>query len=438
VQILKLAYRDSLTDLPNRTLFNDRLRVAIETAKRSDTPLTVLLLDLDRFKYINDSLGHHIGDQVLQSVARRLVGVVRKSDTTARLGGDEFAILLVHSPVDEARGVAQKIVAALEEPIEIGQDALDVRASVGVAGFPAHGEDADTLLRHADAAMYAAKRANAGFAIYDPDTHERREEQLSLLSQLRLAISGGELRLVYQPKVELASGNITGVEALVRWLHPQKGVIPPDRFIPFAEQTGFIKTITAWVIGAAVEQAAEWRKRGRPMKISVNVSAQDLLNSELGEIVTAALDRHGLPPNLLCIEITESGIMGDAARAIEMLNRILALGIGRAIDDFGTGYSSLAYIKQLKVDELKIDRSFVRGIVGDAKDRAIVLTVIELAHNLGMGVVAEGVEDQRAADVLLHLGCDEAQGYFFARPLDADALESWLEARTGSPVYPLS
>jgi diguanylate cyclase (GGDEF)-like protein len=437
-QVLKLAYRDPLSDLPNRVLFNDRLRVAVEGAKRSGAALTVLLMDLDRFKYINDTLGHHIGDLVLQQVARRLSGLVRKSDTTARLGGDEFAVLLINAGVDVARVVARKILTALEAPISVGQHLLDVRASVGIASFLAHGSDAETLLRHADAAMYAAKRGNTALAVYESRMHEQREEQLSLLSELRQAIEQGELRLVYQPKVELASGTVTGVEALVRWVHPSKGMIAPDRFIPFAEQTGFIKTITAWVIETAARQGATWARAARATKIAVNISAQDLLNPELGELLTSALQRHGLPPALLCVEITESGVMQDAARAIEMLNRMERVGVGRAIDDFGTGYSSLAYVKQLSVDELKIDRSFVRSIVSDAKDRAIVLTIIELAHNLGLGVVAEGVEDQASADLLRELGCDEIQGWLLAKPLEPAALETWLGARSAAALSRLS
>jgi EAL domain-containing protein (putative c-di-GMP-specific phosphodiesterase class I) len=229
-------------------------------------------------------------------------------------------------------------------------------------------------------------------------------------------------------------GRLTGVEALLRWAHPVKGMIPPDRFIPFAEQTGFIKTITAWVIDAAVRQGAAWRTAGRPTRISVNISAQDLLNPELGELLTSALGRHGLPPQLLCLEITESGVMQDAARAIEVLKRVGALGVGRSIDDFGTGYSSLSYVKELSVDELKIDRSFLRGIVSDARDRAIVLSAIDLAHNLGLGVVAEGVEEQASADLLRELGCDEIQGFLVARPLEPAALETWLGARS-APVF---
>jgi diguanylate cyclase (GGDEF)-like protein len=431
-QVTRLAYRDPLSDLPNRTLFNDRLRVAIEAAKRSGATLTVLLMDLDRFKNINDTLGHHIGDLVLQQVAQRLTALVRKSDTTARLGGDEFAVLLNSAGVEEAHSVAQKIVALFESPISVGQQALDVGASIGVAGFPAHGEDADTLLRHADAAMYAAKRANIGVAVYDPHMHERREEELSLLSELRQAIDWGELRLAYQPKVDLSRGEVTGVEALLRWQHPVKGLLAPDRFIPFAEETGFVRTITSWVVDAAARQAAAWRAAGRALKVSVNISVHDLQNPELVAVLNAALERHRLPPELLALEITESGVMRDAGRAIEMLKRVDAAGVGCAIDDFGTGYSSLAYIKQLKVDELKIDRSFIRTLVSDPKDRAIVLSTIDLAHNLGLLVVAEGVEDAATAQLLRELGCDQMQGYYVSRPLDAAAFETWAATRGAS------
>jgi len=429
-QVTKLAYRDPLSDLPNRVLFNDRLRVALEGAKRAGGRLTVLIMDLDRFKNINDTLGHHIGDLVLQQVAQRLTSLVRKSDTTARLGGDEFAVLLIAAGVEEAQAVAAKIVAALEHPIAVGQHRLDVRASVGVAGFPVHGDDPETLLRHADAAMYAAKRSNSGVAVYESRIHQRREEELTMLSELRQAIDQGELRLVFQPKVAVARGNVTGAEALVRWQHPQKGLIPPDRFVPFAEQTGFIRTITAWVIDAAARQAALWRASDRALRLSLNISMQDLLNPELVDVLLAALERHRVPPQQLCLEITESGVMQDAAHAVEMLQRIHEIGVGCAIDDFGTGYSSLAYVKRLKVDELKIDRSFIRSLVSDPKDRAIVLSTIDLAHNLGMGVVAEGVEDQAAADLLRDLGCDEMQGYLVAKPLEPAVFETWLAARS--------
>jgi diguanylate cyclase (GGDEF)-like protein len=431
-EVTKLAYRDPLSDLPNRTLYNDRLRMAIEAAKRANAELTVLIMDLDRFKNINETLGHRIGDEVLRQVASRISGLVRKSDTTARLGGDEFAVLLINAGIEEARAVATKVVATLEVAIVVGQHSLDVGASIGIAAYPLHGEDAETLMRRADAAMYAAKRANAGVAVYEPRIHELREEQLSLLSELRRALDAGELRLFFQPKVSLGRGDITGAEALVRWMHPTKGLIMPERFIPFAEQTGFIRTISAWVIDAAARQAARWRDARRPLKVSLNISVHDLQNPQLVELLLGALERHELPAALLCLEITESGVMQDAAHATELLRRLHTLGVGCAIDDFGTGYSSLAYIKQLKVDELKIDRSFIRNLVTDPKDRAIVLSTIDLAHNLGLGVVAEGVEDQASADLLRELGCDEMQGYLIAKPLEPAALETWLATRPSS------
>ena len=430
-QILRLAYRDVLTDLPNRVLFNDRLKVAIQYSRRVGTSVTVLIMDLDRFKTINDTLGHHTGDQVLQQVGRLLSALTRKSDTTARLGGDEFALLLNNTTADQAKQVAEKIRRTLETPIAIGQHSLDVRTSIGMAAFPAHGEDAETLMRHADAAMYAAKRSNSDYAVYDPRTHDQRQEELSLLSELRHAVDAGELRLHYQPKIELATGKVTGVEALVRWNHPVKGSIPPLHFIPFAEQTGFIKTITRWVIDEAARQATAWRNDGRPLKVAINISAQDLLNSDLPGIVSAALQVHGAPPELLSIEVTESGIMQDPAHAIEVMGRLSEIGVGRAIDDFGTGYSSLAYVKQLPVDEIKIDRSFVRNIVNDKKDMAIVLSTVELCHNLGLVVVAEGVEDDLSCELLRRIGCDLAQGFVFSRPLAPDALEAWLKEGGG-------
>ena len=428
-QISRLAYRDVLTGLPNRTLFNDRLQVAVEVARRASTPLAVLLMDLDRFKYINDTLGHPAGDLVLKEVGRRLQDLLRKSDTIARLGGDEFAMLLNGTAKEEASEVARKIALALEEPIALTPHAVDIRASVGVACMPEHGADAETLVRHADVAMYVAKRANLGHSVYEPDRDERRDEQLTLLSELRRAIGQHQLRLVYQPKIALLGGELAGVEALVRWQHPTRGVVPPLQFIPFAEQTGFIRSVTGWVLEEAARQASAWRTAGRPIKVSANISVQDLLNPELPAIVTRALERYALPPSLLCLEITESGVMQDAAGAIEVLRRLHGLGVACSIDDFGTGQSSLAYMKQLMVDEVKIDRSFVRGIVHDHKDAAIVLSTIELGHNLGMTVVAEGVEDEASCDALRRLGCDQAQGYLFTAPLEAEALIDWIRAR---------
>ena len=429
-QILRLAYRDVLTDLPNRTLFNDRLNVAMENARRTQAPFTVLLMDLDRFKQINDTLGHHTGDQVLQQTARRLRDMLRKSDTIARLGGDEFSVLLNGTGAEEGTRIAANMLQALEEPIVIGDHSLDVRASIGVAGYPADGEDAETLMRHADSAMYAAKRGNLGFAPYEPAHDGFHKEQLSLLSELRRAIEHEELRLAFQPKIDVHTGEVAGVEALVRWQHPERGAVPPMHFIPFAEQTGFIKSITRWVIEAAVQQCSRWIALGRPLKLSVNISAQDLLDPRMPEAILAALERHRVPTRLFGLEVTESGVMQDPGTAIGVLKRLRALGIDIAIDDFGTGYSSLAYVKQLDVTELKIDRSFVRNIVQDRKDRAIVLSTIELAHNLELTVVAEGVEDEASVQVLRKLGCDLIQGFVYSKPLAEGEFGDWFAAWT--------
>ena len=427
-QILRLAYRDALTGLPNRTLFNDRLNVAMENARRSRAPFTILLMDLDRFKHINDTLGHLAGDQVLQQTARRLRDMLRNSDTIARLGGDEFIILLSGAEAEQGKRIAANILQGLEKPIVIGELSLDVRASIGFARYPADGEDAETLMRHADSAMYAAKRGNLGFAAYEPAHDGLHKEQLSLLSELRRAIENEELHLAFQSKIDVHTGEVAGVEALVRWQHPERGAVAPTQFMPFAEQTGFIKSITRWVIEAAVRQCSRWIALGMPLKVAVNISAQDLLEPGLADSIVAALERHRVPTRLFGLEVTESGVMQDPATAIGVLKRLRALGIDIAIDDFGTGYSSLAYVKQLEVTELKIDRSFVRNIVQDQKDRAIVLSIIELAHNLELTVVAEGVEDQASAEVLRKLGCDLIQGYVYARPLAEREFGDWFAA----------
>jgi diguanylate cyclase (GGDEF)-like protein len=427
-QIRRLAYRDVLTELPNRTLFNDRLNVAMEFAQRERKPLAVLLLDLDRFKQINDTLGHHTGDQVLQQTAKRLGALLRKSDTIARLGGDEFIVLLSDCGIESAKQIAEKIAKALDEPIVIGEHSLDVRASIGIAGYPVDSGDPDTLMRHADLAMYAAKRGNLGVAAYEASLGRHGTGQLSLLSELRRAIENDELRLVFQPKIDMSTGEIVGAEALVRWQHPERGLVPPGDFIPFAEQTGFIKSITRWVIEAAAQQCGRWSALGMSLKLVINISVQDLLDPGMPEAILAALQRNDVPARSLGLEITESGVMQDQAAAIAVLKRLRALSIDLAVDDFGTGHSSLAYIKQLQVTELKIDRSFVRNIVQDDKDRAIVLSIIELAHNLDLTVVAEGVEDKSSLEVLHKLGCDLVQGYVFAKPLAEKEFRDWFAA----------
>ncbi len=439
-KILRLAYQDTLTNLPNRALFADRLDLAIKAAERAKSKVTILMLDLDRFKHVNDTLGHQIGDVVLQKVGARLQALLRKSDTIARLGGDEFAIVLPNAGVAQAQEVVTTILTALETPLAIDGQPLDVRTSIGVASYPEHGRDPHTLVRHADVAMYVAKRGNKGHAVYHPDQHQPRQDHLTLLGELRRAVEQDELTLHYQPKVDLQNGTTTHAEALLRWVHPARGLVPPLDFIPFAEQTGYIRTITRWVIRKAIQQCKQWQDAGIGIAVSVNISARDLLNPELPELVAGHLAEYALDPQQLVLEITESGFMEDPALALEILRRFDKLGVKLSIDDYGTGYSSLSYIKKLPVHELKIDQSFVRNLARDKDDATIVKSTIDLGHNMGLTVVAEGVEDQDIWNLLRRLGCDYAQGYYMSKPLAAAQLESWLAAngvfgkRTVPPV----
>ncbi len=431
-EILRLAYEDTLTALPNRAMFLDRLHQAVLTARRAGDPVSVMMLDLDRFKLINDSLGHAAGDQVLREVAHRLREILRDSDTVARLGGDEFAILLPTGTPERVAIVAQKILRTLEAPILLDGQPVDIGASIGVACFPEHDDEADVLLRHADVAMYVAKRGNTGYAIYDPRYEEGRQTHLSLLGELRRAVENDELSLYYQPKIDLKTGAIRRVEALVRWIHPTRGFIPPIEFIPFAEQTGYIKRVTRWVVEQAVQQAGQWYRDRLDIAISVNISTRDLMSNDLVELVASLLQKHAVPAEQLCLEITESGFMEDPARALETLGRLHGLGLRLSVDDFGTGYSSLAYLKKLPVKELKIDRSFVMHMVDDEDDATIVRSTIELGHNMGLEVVAEGVEDLAGLEFLKRLGCDQVQGYYISKPLATAQFVEWLKARRAS------
>ena len=426
---LRLAFEDHLTGLPNRAMFHDRLQQALLLARRHALPVSVMMLDLDRFKYVNDTLGHPVGDKVLKEVAARLRELLRESDTVARLGGDEFAILLPSGDVERANAVARRILSSLELPITIDEQPIDVGTSIGIVYFPEHGEDADMLLRHADIAMYAAKRSKSGFATYDGRLEEHRQEHLTLLGELRRAIEQNELVLFYQPKFNLAKGSVTGVEALIRWQHPERGNVPPSEFVPFAEQTGNIRMITRWVINAAVRQCSEWQGAGTPLKISINVSARDLLDRELVPYVAGVLQKYQVRPELICIELTESALMEDPVRARDTLQQLHALGVKLSMDDYGTGYSSLAYIKNLALDELKIDRAFVTGLNTDEQSSAIIRSTIELGHSLGMTVVAEGVETAVELAALKQFGCDYAQGYHVCRPKQAEDLIAWLQAQ---------
>ncbi len=421
------ALHDALTDLPNRTLLGDRLAVALRAAERAATPLALLLFDLDHFKEVNDTLGHHAGDQLLRDVAVRLIETVRASDTVARLGGDEFAVLLPTADAEGAIAAAGTILAALEQPFLVDGQRFEVGASIGVAVAPAHGADAAALLQHADVAMYVAKRGRSGYALYDADQDGHSLRRLALMGELRQTIAAGQLTLHYQPKVTLATGQLQGVEALVRWPHPERGLIPPAEFIPLAEQTGVIGLLTQWVLDTALRQARAWRDQGLACPVAVNLSARLLHDPSVVDTIVGLLDAWGLDADGLEIEITESAVMADPAGALAILTRLHDRGIRLSIDDFGTGYSSLAYLQRLPIDMIKIDQSFVRELATNGDDAAIARAIVDLGHTLGMGVVAEGVEDDATRARLTALGCDVAQGYYIGRPVPADQLARWVQ-----------
>jgi diguanylate cyclase (GGDEF)-like protein/PAS domain S-box-containing protein len=425
--LTRQAFTDQLTGLPNRALLRDRAQQALRLAGRQGVTAALLLLDLDRFKEVNDTLGHHHGDLLLQQVAERLHGSLRGSDTVARLGGDEFAVLLPQiAGVQEATVVADKLSAAIEAPFAVDGLSLDVDVSIGVAVYPDHASDPNELLQRADVAMYAAKATHAAYTIYDPSLDQHNPRRLGLLGQLRRALAAGELVVHYQPKADVRSGRILGVEALVRWQHPEHGLLGPGEFVPLAETTGLIRPLTAHVLDAALRQCRAWQDAGRELSVAVNLSTRCLLDLTLPDQITALLEVTGVAPQRLVLEITESAIMTDPTRALEILNRLHVLGVQLAIDDFGTGYSSMAYLKSLPVDELKVDRSFVTHLRDNQSDAVIVRSTVDLGHNLGLRVVAEGVEDRATWQELATLGCDSVQGYYLARPMPAAELVAWL------------
>jgi diguanylate cyclase (GGDEF)-like protein len=423
---MRLAYWDALTGLPNRAQFRDEVERAIAAAEGSGTHVAVIMLDLDRFKHVNDVLGYRMGDQLLQAVAKRLAEqMVRGDDLVARLGGDEFAVLLRQGDAALAESVALRIARSFDAPLALDGHNVDMGAGIGIACWPGHAADADMLLGRAEVAMVAAKRRTTGPLLYDPAIDAASAQTLSLLGELRRAVERDELLLYLQPKLALASGAVVGAEALLRWQHPQRGLVPPGEFIPFAEQTGFIRTMTLWVFAAAAEQWLALHRQGVSLTLSVNLSTGDLLDQDLPRKFDDMLARHGVPAEAFCLEITESAIMDDPQRALATLNRLSAMGLRLSIDDFGTGYSSLAYLKRLPVDELKIDRSFVMSMERDIDDAKIVRSTIDLAHNLGLTVVAEGVETARAWEMLRELDCDEAQGYHMGKPMPAGDFVKW-------------
>jgi diguanylate cyclase (GGDEF)-like protein len=428
-QMEEIEYRalyDELTGLPNRALFRDRIRQAILAAEREKRSAAVLLLDVDRFREINDTLGHEAGDLLLQELSTRLQDVLRASETFARLGGDEFGILLPQGSVEDAVLLAGRIHEALEAPIALRGLPLEVGTSVGVVAYPEHGEDVDALLQHADVAMYVAKDSHAGTASYDVAQDTNDAARLALAGELRRAIEKRELVVHYQPKAELETGRIVGVEALARWDHPERGFIGPDDFVPVAERTGLIKPLTRYVLASALEQCGAWNAAGFDLHVSVNLTIPDLLDLELPDRIAALLEETGVRNEQLELEITETTILADPFRVRQVLSRLNEMGLGLAIDDFGTGYSSLAYLKRLPVQTIKIDRSFVMDMCEDASDATIVRSTVDLGRNLGLAIVAEGVESQEIWDALRALGCSLAQGYFIGRPMAAAELTTML------------
>ena len=421
------ALHDALTNLPNRRLFRDRVHQTVVNGKRTGVPAAVMILDLDRFKEVNDTLGHHIGDLLLQQVGVRLQSTLREGDTIARLGGDEFAILLPTVAGEAAAAqVARKIVEVLEEPFTLKGWTFDIEASIGIALFPEHGHSVDTLMQRADVAMYLAKESRAGYEVYHADRDRHSPRRLALLGELRRGIEDGHLVVHYQPKADMRTGGIRGVEALVRWAHPEHGHIPPDEFIPLAEHTGLIRALTLFVLNESLRQCRAWQDEGLRLGVAVNLSVRNLYDPSFADEVRRLLDTWRVEPHMLELEITESVIMADPMRAMSVLARLSALGVGLSLDDFGVGYSSLTYLKKLPVTEIKIDKSFVMNICTDESDALIVRSTIGLARSLGLRVVAEGVETEDAWARLVALGCDIAQGYHLCRPKPAEELAAWL------------
>jgi len=423
------ALHDELTGLPNRSLLRERMEYTIAISKRESGVFSLLLMDLDRFKDVNDTLGHAAGDELLKRVAPRLCSLTRESDTVARLGGDEFAVLLPGTGLTQSIVVANKLAELLETPFEINGHHLNIGVSTGICIYPAHGDTVEVLLQHADTAMYMAKRrdqSDSSYAIYDTGQDRHTLENLTLLGELREAIRHGEFTLQYQPKIRIADGRPCGVEALVRWNHPRHGLIPPAKFIPLAEQTGQIPALTRWVLNATFQQYNRWREAGWRIPVAVNISPRDLRDIQFAEHVRDLLDRWQVPPADLTLEFTEGSMMDDPDRTTDVISRLYGMGLKLSIDDFGTGYSSFSYLKQLPVPEIKIDRSFVQDMLHNERDAVMVRSIINLAHNMGLKVVAEGVETREILDLLEILACDQAQGFGIARPLTPAQLEEWM------------
>jgi diguanylate cyclase (GGDEF)-like protein len=429
-RIAENALHDPLTGLYNRALLANRIHAMIANAQRAREPFTVTVIDLDRFKFVNDTLGHAVGDRMLREVGKRLRQTIREGDTAARLGGDEF-VLLMPGNATAARDVAQRVIDAMREPMRTQGQMIDISVSMGIAVFPEHGKDEATLLRHADIAMNRAKREQKGVIVFDRKDalNTPQHAYLTLFGELREALNKGQFVLEYQPKLDLQSGLIVGVEALIRWNHPERGRVPPNDFIPFAEQSGLMRELTRWVVRQGATYAIQLAHEKLKVRVSVNITAADVQEPEFSAYVGQVIQELGVPPGALCLEITESGMVGESPIALKNLNHLAEMGVMLSVDDFGTGYSTLKQLQQLPVHEVKIDRSFVSGMTHSRGNQSIIRATIELAKQLGLSVVAEGVESLAELRALASMGCNEVQGYYVSRPMPAADLPGWIETR---------
>ncbi len=429
------ALHDSLTGLPNRVLFQQRLTEAIDAARLRGGRIAVMLMDLDHFKEVNDTLGHHFGDLLLKEIGPRLSTVLRDGDTMARLGGDEFGVLLPELPDDEvAFSIARRLLEELGEPVSVEGLALDIAGSLGIAIFPTQGQNAESLLRRADVAMYVAKEAGGGYEVYASEMDKHNPSRLTLVSQVRPGLERQEFEMYFQPKVRLNDGRVAGAEALIRWNHPERGIVAPDEFIPLVEKTVLLGPLTSYVMEHVMRQWRIWADEGMAIPIAINLSPRSLLDRNLPTETANLLERFEMPASFLRMELTENFLMSDSGRSISVLDELARVGVSLSIDDFGTGYSSLSYLKRLPIDEIKIDRSFVTNMNAEGDDFMIVRATVDLGKNLGLRVVAEGVEDRETFDRLADFGCDEAQGFYISRPMPLDEFGRWLSVRSPEAI----
>jgi diguanylate cyclase (GGDEF)-like protein/PAS domain S-box-containing protein len=441
-QLQKLAFYDSLTSLPNRALFNDRLSIALASAERQQSLIAVIYLDLDRFKYVNDTLGHPAGDRLLVEIGQRISRCIRTADTLARMGGDEFTILLTHlgSEADAVR-TAERIVEVVGMPVQLGKETVYVGVSIGISFYPAHGQDAETLQKNADLAMYEAKEGGRSqYRVFSPEMLTRSNERLLLSVQIDAALKNDEFTLFYQPIVNSRTGLVESVEALIRWQKPGGESVSPAKFIPHAEEAGLIKKIDCWVLERACRDAISWlQDDGRGLRVCVNLSAVSVQQPNMANIIDDILRRTKLPPNLLTLELTETAVIADPYAARRVLDEIVLLGVDLSIDDFGTGYSSLSYLTRFPINCIKLDRSFVDRIGKDKASEEVIQSLLELAQRLKLRVVAEGVEERSQQMFLTHVGCELMQGFYFVRPMPGNQLRSWLSSNdrslTGELLY---